>query len=188
MNKKTFIKQYFEDLKKSLDALPLGRIEAFLDILDAVFAQGRKVFICGNGGSAATASHMANDLLKGVAKTRGHGFQVISLADNVAILTAIANDFSYEEIFSQQLVELGKKGDLLIVISASGNSPNILKVLAEAKRMELQTVGLLGMTGGKAATAVDLAIIAPANDYGPVEDLHLIINHLIYAYFRRSEC
>ena len=136
-------------------------------------------------GSAATASHMASDLVKGVALQGKPGIRAIALADNVPLLTAIANDHSYEEIFARQLAELGQPGDVLIVISASGNSPNILRVVETAREMKMTTVGFLGMGGGKAFEMVDVAVIVPSNEYGPVEDAHMMFDHLATAYLRK---
>ena len=128
---------------------------------------------------------MANDLMYGVAKGGGPGLRAISLTDNVPIITAISNDESYGEIFARPLSELGQAGDVLIVISGSGNSPNIVQVLKVAREMQLTTIALLGMGGGQASGLADVPVIIPSDEYGPIEDVHLAINHLITTYLRK---
>jgi len=138
-----------------------------------------RVFICGNGGSAATASHFACDLLK-----TAEGFRVVALTDNLATLTAYANDLGYESVFAQQLRALSQPGDLLVAISVSGDSHNVLVALAEVKPLGMQAIGLLGgPTGGEAAGLCDAAVIVPSCDPGQVEDIHLAICHAITSYF-----
>jgi D-sedoheptulose 7-phosphate isomerase len=140
-----------------------------------------RIFVCGNGGSAATASHFACDLLK----TAGD-FRVVALTDNSATLTAYANDLGYEAVFAQQLRALSQPGDLLVAISASGDSHNILTALLYASAHGLQAVGLLGFDGGEAKGLCDTAVVVPSNNYGQVEDVHLAICHSITAYFREA--
>jgi D-sedoheptulose 7-phosphate isomerase len=129
---------------------------------------------------------MANDLMKTVAQKGKEGLKAIALSDNVQIVTAIANDESYNEIFAGQLKVLAHAKDVLIIISGSGNSPNIIRVLEEAKKMQLTTIGFLGKDGGKAKQMVDISLVVPSNDYGPIEDIHVIFNHLITAYLRNQ--
>jgi len=167
-----------------LRALPLQDMARLLKVLESAHHDRRQVFLAGNGGSAATASHMANDLMKGVAKESGYGFRVRALTDNIPVITAIANDQSYSEVFAAQLTALAQSGDVLIVLSGSGNSPNIIRVVQEARRMQVTTIGILGMGGGQVAEMVDIAVIVPSNDYGPIEDVHIVFNHLITAYFQ----
>src|SRR5438105_1703620 len=121
-----FAERYLDELSSVLRALSFADLARFLEVLETAYTERRQVFLAGNGGSAATASHMANDLMKGVAKGGNHGFRAIALSDNVALITAIANDDGYSNIFSSQLAELGQADDVLITISASGNSPNII--------------------------------------------------------------
>jgi D-sedoheptulose 7-phosphate isomerase len=145
------------------------------------------IFFIGNGGSAATASHFANDLQIGT-RSPDLPFKAISLSDNQAIITAVGNDFGYEEIFSKQLEALMEKGDLLVAISASGNSPNIVKGCLVAKQKSCLVVGLTGFDGGQLKKLSNLNIHIPSQkgEYGPVEDLHMIVNHLIGSYLNRE--
>ena len=148
------------------------------------------VFIIGNGGSAATASHISNDLSVGVtaAGRTGKPFRVLSLTDNAAALTAIGNDFGYDDIFSAQLSVHFRQGDRLVVISASGNSPNLIKAADWVKQRGGRVLGLLGFDGGKLAPLCDVAIVAktPKGEYGPVEDVHMILDHLIYSWLKHK--
>jgi D-sedoheptulose 7-phosphate isomerase len=179
-----FAERYLAELKGVLDALPVERVGAALDLLHATHTAGKQVFLAGNGGSAATASHMANDLSWGLTRARLRPMRAVALTDNVPVMTAIANDAGYEEMFAAQLDALGAAGDLLIAISASGNSPNVVKVLERAARIGLRSIGFLGMGGGKAASMVDVAVVVPASDYGPIEDVHMVLDHLALAYLR----
>ncbi len=131
MNRLAFVKGYIDSLRNVLSHLKADDLVGVVEALEHTYIEGSSVFLAGNGGSAATAMHMANDLMKGVCKAGGRGFRVISLSDNVATITAIANDEEYEEIFAGQLRELAQPGDLLIVLSGSGNSP-----IASDKKMD----------------------------------------------------
>lgn len=184
MNRLAFVKDYIDSLRNVLSRVKPDDLAGVIEALEQGYEGGAQIFLAGNGGSAATALHMANDLMKGVRKAGGQGFRVISLTDNVATLTAIANDESYEEVFAGQLLELANPGDLLIVLSGSGNSPSIVRAIEVAKQMQVKTVGFLGMGGGRAAKMVELAVVVPADEYGPVEDVHLVFDHLITDYFQ----
>jgi len=164
----------------ALNAVDLVSVMAVVDALLAVREAGRTVFIVGNGGSAATASHMATDLMLGSLLV-DPPLRVIALTDNQAIITATGNDVDFVQVFARQLSRLAKPGDLLLVVSASGNSPNILVCVDTAKAMNLTTVGFTGFDGGKLATLVDLLVHVPTRvgAYGPVEDAHLAVNHMI---------
>lgn len=146
------------------------------------------IFICGNGGSASTAEHMSCDLSKSVYKLCDSKItdklRVISLSSNNSQITAIANDIDYRSIFTEQLLNFAKPGDLLIVITASGNSPNIINVVDVANNLNMKTFGLLGFGGGNAKDLVNHSISIDSNDYGVVEDCHLIINHMITDYLK----
>lgn len=141
---------------------------------------GGTVWIAGNGGSASTASHMAVDLMLGTELTKPP-LRVVSLADNFASITATGNDIEFTKIFSRQVSKLGAQGDLLIVISASGNSPNLLSAIDEARELGIKTAGILAFDGGKIAKVVDLLVHVPTalGEYGIAEDAHLAINHII---------
>jgi D-sedoheptulose 7-phosphate isomerase len=181
-----FAQDYLTDLKSVLDRLPLGQLDRIVAALEAAHAAGKQIFIIGNGGSAATASHMMNDLNKGTLGHKGDApwkrFKVISLTDNVSLMTAWANDTDYNHVFSEPLQNLANRGDVLIAISASGNSPNIIAAVEAAKQIGLTVLGLGGFTGGKLAQLADVSFVVPSNGYGPVEDVHMILDHIITGY------
>ncbi len=179
----SYIDNYFDDIYKCLKSIPAAKIEDITTKLLKAFEQQKTVFIAGNGGSASTATHLACDLSKTVLGEQplkaANRFKVISLNDNIAILTAWANDEGYEHIFSEQLKSLAKPGDLLIVISASGNSPNIIKAAETAKELNLLTFGFLGFGGGKAKPLLEEAITIDSYDYGLVEGAHSVLLHFM---------
>jgi D-sedoheptulose 7-phosphate isomerase len=150
---------------------------------------GGRVFFCGNGGSAGNAIHLANDFLYGVAKRTGDGMKVLALSANPAVITCLANDVGYESIFSEQLAVHGEKGDLLIVLSGSGNSPNIVKVLEQSKTMGIKSFAILGYSGGQSKSLADVAIHFSIDDMQISEDMQLIVGHMImqWLYENNSE-
>jgi D-sedoheptulose 7-phosphate isomerase len=174
---------YLSKVLKGIDAKDIGRFVATL--LDAR-ERGSTVFFIGNGGSAATASHFANDLSIGT-NSYEKPFRVISLTDNQAIITAIGNDFGYQDIFSRQLQVLGKSGDVVVAISASGNSPNLLSAFEYAKSAGIKTVAITAFDGGKMKPMADEGIHVPTapKEYGPAEDAHMVLDHLVGAYLMR---
>ena len=175
--------KYLQSVLQRIDAAEVGRfIETLLDARE----RGVTVFFMGNGGSAATASHFANDLSIGT-NDYEKPFRAMSLTDNVPIITAIGNDFGYEEIFVRQLRILGKKGDVLVGISASGNSPNLLKAFDYARSAGIRTVAITAFDGGKMKSIADEGIHVPteAREYGPAEDAHMVLDHLVGAYLMR---
>ena len=141
--------------------------------------QGRRVFLCGNGGSAGNAIHLANDFLYGTAKKTGGGIRAIALPANTAVLTCLANDIGYDYIFSEQLAVQAQKGDLLIALSGSGNSENIVRALEQASAMEVKSFAILGFSGGKSMQLADSAIHFPVDDMQIAEDLQLIVGHMV---------
>jgi D-sedoheptulose 7-phosphate isomerase len=181
-----FAKGYLTELKSVLDRLPLESIDSVVGAIEAAHAAGKQIFIIGNGGSAATASHMMNDLCKGTLGHKGDAswkrFRVIALTDNVSLMTAWANDTDYNHIFSEPLKNLAQRGDLLVAISVSGNSPNIIAAVDAAKQLGMQIVGLAGFGGGKLAKMADVSFAVPSDGYGPVEDVHMILDHIITGY------
>ncbi|MCL4415421.1 MAG: SIS domain-containing protein [Actinobacteria bacterium] len=183
INIKPIAKNYFSDLKLAINKIHLEDIQKISDTLFNSYINGNTIFIMGNGGSATTASHMACDLGKGtltnVYNQEEKRLKVISITDNVATMTAFANDVSFKDIFSQQLRNLIGPKDVLIGISASGNSPNIIKALKYAKSQKAITIGLFGNSGGKAKNFTDLNIIIQSNNFGIIEDLHLTLSHLL---------
>jgi len=139
----------------------------------------RQVFFCGNGGSAGNAVHLANDFLYGIVKKTGEGMRVQALSANAAIITCLANDIGYESIFSEQLAVQAQQGDLLIALSGSGNSPNILRAIEQAKYQGVKSYAILGFTGGKCLNLADVAIHFPVDDMQIAEDLQLIVGHML---------
>ena len=180
----THIASYIDGLTAAIDDLPRDRLEALGETLLRAYRNNKQVFTIGNGGSSSTASHMAADLAKNTIGPNMRRFRITSLNDNAAIVTALANDLGYEHVFSEQLMNLIRAGDVLIVVSASGNSPNVLNAIRYAQRESAEVVGLLGFDGGKAATLVDNAIVVKSWNYGVVEDVHLIVNHMLVEYFK----
>ncbi len=150
---------------------------------------GRQVFLCGNGGSAGNAIHLANDFLYGVSKTLGSGLRVSALPANSSVLTCLANDEGYESIFSTQLAVLGRPDDVLIALSGSGNSLNIVMALEQAKAMRIKSYAILGYTGGKAKALADVPIHFPVDDMQISEDLQLVVGHMVmqWLYENRPE-
>jgi len=184
MDAHEFSKQYLQNLYAVLQELSLDDWNRVLHRLETALVEQRTVFIVGNGGSAATASHMMNDLMLGVAQGGRRGFRAIALTDNVPAMTATANDLGYRDIFSASLRALGSAGDLLIAISGSGNSQNVIDAVKVAAEIGMTTIGFLGMGGGRLKTMVDESITVPSDDYGPIEDVHRIRDHLMTAYFK----
>jgi D-sedoheptulose 7-phosphate isomerase len=160
-------------------------IGAFAEALLDAREREATVYFIGNGGSAATASHFANDLAIGT-RTTGRPFRVVSLVDNVPMLTAVANDFGYAEIFLRQLQVLLRPGDVLVAISASGNSPNLLNAVEFANGIGATTIGLTGFDGGRLRQLAHLVVHVPtsAGEYGPVEDAHMVLDHLVGNFLR----
>lgn len=182
--KKNFAEEYFQELNKLLTGLDFKKIEKVTNVLFEAYKKNKQVFILGNGGSASTASHFACDLSKGtlgnVYDDREKRFRAISLTDNMATATAFGNDLSFEDIFYQQLRNLIHKGDVVIGISGSGNSPNVIKAIRYAKKCGAKTIGFLGFkTGGKLEKIVDYEITVQDNHYGRIEDAHLGLAHSI---------
>lgn len=177
---------YLTKLQGSISEFPIEDVIALANIILRARASGT-VFIAGNGGSALTASHMATDFGVGSVR-RNNPVRAISLTDNIGVISATANDISYDDIFSQQLQLLGKENDILIVFSASGNSPNVIKAVEKAKEMKIYAVAITGFDGGVLKEIADLSIHLPTDrgSYGIVEDMHSAISHLITEIIRAS--
>jgi D-sedoheptulose 7-phosphate isomerase len=181
-----FAKDYIKGLKDVLDRIPLGPVDEIVQAIELAQNERRQIFVIGNGGSAATASHMMNDLCKGTLGHKGDApwprLRVIALTDNVSLMTAWANDSDYTRVFSEPLKNLAQRGDLLIAISASGNSPNIIAAVEAAKQIGVKVIGLAGFGGGKLAKLAEIYFTVPSDGYGPVEDVHMILDHIITGY------
>jgi D-sedoheptulose 7-phosphate isomerase len=174
---------YLKHLSELCATLDLEAIERVVNLFFQARKDGKRVFFVGNGGSAATASHFANDLAIGT-RSKTQPYKIISLTDNNAVMTAIANDFGYENMFVKQLEAVYEQGDLLVAISASGNSENLLRAVQYVKDRQGITIGLTGFDGGKLMEMADYVIHAPTakGEYGPVEDIHLVLDHIIGTY------
>mgnify|MGYP006074493767 FL=1 len=183
-NFEDFSKKYVKILLNYLENLDHKTLLEIKNIFDEAKTKRKKIFFAGNGGSAATASHSVCDYAIGPREFE-NGFRCISLNDNIPSITALSNDIDYSEVFSKQISNLGDAGDVLVVISASGNSENLVKAVDTAKSKGLTTIGWTGFDGGRLASIVDcnLLITAEKGDYGPVEDLHLIVNHILANFF-----
>jgi len=179
-----YARAYLDYLASCFDAVDCDAVGAFAELLLSARRAGNAVFFIGNGGSAATASHFANDISVGTRTGDNKPFRTISLTDNVAVMTALANDEGYEKIFVDQLKIHMRDGDALVAISASGNSPNIIAAVEYAKSRSAAVVGLTGFDGGKLRELSDISLHVPTakGEYGPVEDLHMIFDHLIGSF------
>jgi D-sedoheptulose 7-phosphate isomerase len=182
-----FASAYLRYVGELLARLDANAVAGLIERLEAARAEGRTVFLIGNGGSAATASHMANDLGMCADESCGGALRVMALTDCVPIMTAIANDFGYERMFARQLEIHYRPGDVLVAISASGNSPNLLAAAEWVKARSGTVIGLLGFDGGKLRELCDWVVIAetPKGEYGPVEDAHMVLDHLLTTWLAR---
>jgi D-sedoheptulose 7-phosphate isomerase len=176
---------YLRDLRTMLEKVDAAAVAAAVGLLARAHDDHRTIFICGNGGSAATASHMACDLAKNTCAPDRRRLRVIGLCDNVAWLSALANDRGYESVFVEQMSNLLEPHDVLIAISASGDSPNVVRAAEFARSHGARVVGLTGFGGGKLKTLSDVCVVLDSNCYGLVEDGHLAINHIFTEALRR---
>lgn len=185
MKSKELAVQYVEALKNLLDNLNIDSIEQIIELLESRNNCNGRVFIIGNGGSAVTASHMANDWGAGLKRRDILNIDVISLADNIAVNSALANDVGFENIFLEQIRDNITSKDVIIAISASGNSLNIIKAVNYCKNVGVSVVGCTGFDGGKLKEISDINfhVETQKGEYGLVEDMHMILDHLIYTYF-----
>ena len=177
-NNSSHFADYASRLQNVLASTDWSLVHQLSRALLECWQSGRRIFICGNGGSAGNAIHLANDLIYGVAKITGGGLKVLSLSANSAVITCLANDVGYDHIFSEQLAVQAQKGDLLIALSGSGNSKNIVHVLEKATDMGVRSFAILGFSGGKCKGIADVAIHFPVNDMQISEDLQLIVGHM----------
>jgi D-sedoheptulose 7-phosphate isomerase len=176
--------EYFASLQAVLAHVDLNVIDQITQAIWQNYEQGGTLYIFGNGGSAALASHLACDFGKGTVTAGRQRFRTISLSDNVPLMTALANDLAYEDIFSEQLADLAKKGDAVLAISGSGNSPNVVKGLEMARKMGLRTLGVTGYSGGRVKPLSDLCFVVPSDNMQHIEDIHLAATHAIFRAIR----
>ena len=178
--------QYIAELKQTLDRLPLPAVEAAVKRVVTAWKSNGQVFVMGNGGSAATAMHMACDLTKNTAIPGHRRLRALSLNDNMALFSALSNDCQYENVFAEQIRTLADEGDVVIAISASGNSPNILNGVGVAKERGAVTVGFCGYSGGRLASMVDIPIVVPNHCIEQIEDIHMMLEHMMTVAVRES--
>lgn len=178
--------QYVEELHETLRHLPMDRIESVISILQQAGARGRRIFVMGNGGSATTASHFVCDLAKNTRQPGKPLYRVVGLSDNMAIFSAFANDEGYDSVFAAQLANLVEAEDVAIAISASGNSPNVIRAMELAHRQGAATIGFTGFDGGRLGKIVDLEVHIPSSRIEHVEDIHLMLEHMITARLRNA--
>jgi len=177
---------YSQKMQAALATADFAPVESLATALLDCWKTGRSVYLCGNGGSAGNAIHLANDLVYGAVGGRSPGIRAHALPANAAVLTCLANDTDYSEIFSLQLKTFGQPGDLLLVLSGSGNSPNILKAIEAANGLGMQTFGILGYSGGKAMAMVDTPIHFAVDDMQISEDLQLIVGHMVMQWLMQQ--
>jgi D-sedoheptulose 7-phosphate isomerase len=175
---------YLQNVSGTLKRLPFVQINRATDVLWNAYRDNRTVFLFGNGGSAALASHCACDLGKGTVVNGNRRFRVLALTDNVPLMTAWANDACYEDIFAEQLRSFLEPNDVAFAISGSGNSPNVLNALQAAREMGAYTIGLTGFQGGKIKSLCDLCVVVPSENMQVIEDVHLCVTHSIFTSFR----
>ena len=180
------IKAYLDSIHSSIEKLPFEEIGHAIAVLQWARMNDKQVFIMGNGGSAATASHFACDLAKGTLIPDRPRFRVLALTDSMPLFSALANDFGYEYVFAEQLANLVRKGDVVVGISGSGDSLNVVHAVKYARQIEATTIGLLGFDGGLLKDLVDISILVPNRTYEQIEDLHLMLAHLICTCIREA--
>ncbi len=181
--KRQFMENYLSDLENALKCMDLDTLEQIIELLIQCRNSGRFVWVIGNGGSALTASHLAVDLGKGASFDKEYRFRVFSLTDNVGVITAYGNDTTFSNIFVEQLKNVIRPGDLLLAISGSGNSENVIQAIDYCKGVGVTTIGLTGKTGGRLAEVSDCVFQASTDHMGRIEDLHTVVIHLLTYYF-----
>ena len=180
----SYIRWYLDEIGRILAQLPQDQIAQTIDILRRARLARKHIFLIGNGGSAATASHFANDLLKSTVSESKPRIKVIALTDNIPVMLAYANDCGYETIFAEQLDALADSGDVLVAFSGSGRSPNVIRALDLARERGLTTVGFAGRDGGEMQGRCDVCLVAPCQPMEQIEDVHMVLTHIIYSAIR----
>ena len=183
----TYTEQYKSQLFETIEKIDLAKVEQAIAILRSARDAGRQVFTCGNGGSASTASHFVCDMVKGASFNRPTRFRIMALTDQLPAITAYANDVSYDVVFVEQLKNFANPGDVLIGISGSGNSPNVLRAVEYANSIGCQTIALTGRDGGKLGPMAQLNIQVAEPHMGRIEDAHMIVCHMIGYFFMEAE-
>ena len=174
-----FPQAYRDELLQAISSIDLDKVNRAIEVLAEARARGRRIFVCGNGGSASTASHFVTDLVKGASYGRTNRFRILALTDSLPTITAYSNDVSYECIFAEQLKNFAEPEDVVIAISSSGNSPNVLRAVEYGNSIGCRTIGLTGRDGGSLGPLVELNIQVPHAHTGRIEDAHMIVLHMI---------
>ena len=182
----SYPEQYKAALLDAIDHIDITRVDQAIEWFRAARDASRGIFVCGNGGSASTASHFTCDMVKGASHNRDSRFRIMSLADSLATLTAYSNDAGYDTVFVEQLKNFAEPGDLVMCISGSGNSPNVLRAMEYANSIGCKTLALTGRDGGKLGPMAQLNIQVPVPHMGRIEDAHMIVCHMIAYYFMES--
>lgn len=183
-----YISKYLLQQKAALDSIPVEEVSKLIDKFKQALKEDRQIFVFGNGGSAANASHFITDLGKGASDLTGKRFRCQALNDNISWITALGNDYAYEDVFVRQLMNFAKPGDLVMAMSVSGNSPNLLKAVDWARKNEVYVISLVGASRGALVDMSDHSIVIDSEHYGRVEDAHMGICHIIcYAFMERPE-
>ena len=180
----TALNSYFDDVIQTIGKMPIATIEEIVTALMEAYESSRTIYLFGNGGSAALASHFACDLGKGASNGSSKRFQALAFTDNVPMMTAWANDARYEDIFAEQLINFVRPDDITFAISGSGNSPNVLKALKVAREAGAFTIGLTGFQGGDMKDLCDLCLTVPSENMQIIEDLHLSVTHAVFTALR----
>jgi D-sedoheptulose 7-phosphate isomerase len=182
-----FPQVYKDELIDAIQSIDLQKVGQAIEILAQARAENRRIFVCGNGGSASTASHFATDLVKGASYGRTSRFRILALTDSLPTITAYSNDVSYECVFVEQLKNFAEPGDVVIAISSSGNSPNVLRAVEYGNSLGCRTIALTGQEGGRLGPLAQLDIRIAHRHTGRIEDLHMVVLHMISYYFMEEE-
>ncbi len=183
----TFPELYKKELIETIEKIDLAKVNQAIEWFQEAREAGRTIFTCGNGGSASTASHFVCDMVKGASYKRERRFKIMALTDSLPTITAYSNDVSYDIVFAEQLRNFAQAGDVVMAISGSGNSPNVLRAIEYANSIGCKTLGLTGRDGGKLGGMVQLNLQAPVPHMGRIEDAHMIICHMLCYYFMDAE-
>jgi D-sedoheptulose 7-phosphate isomerase len=183
----SFAASYKTDVLQAIEKIDLAQVDRAIEWFKETRANGQSIFVCGNGGSASTASHFVCDIVKGASYKRETRFRIMALTDSLPTITAYSNDVSYECVFAEQLKNFAKPGDLVMALSGSGNSPNVLRAVEYANSIGCRTLALTGRDGGKLGPLAQLHIQVPVPHMGRIEDAHMIICHMIGYYFMDTE-
>lgn len=185
---KDYLKKYIDEHKAALESIPVDAVESIINDFREALKEDRQIFVFGNGGSASNASHFITDLGKSASDKTYRRFRCLSLNENLSWITAIGNDYAYEDIYLRQLENYARPGDKVMVMSVSGNSPNLVKAIEWCKKQGVDTIALLGAKKGRLAELADKTVVINSTHYGRVEDCHMHICHMIcYAFVERAE-